>query len=505
MTTHKTLRTLLLCALYAFVLLFFLSSDSYLRDIFGHFDSAIFFMCGKAWMNGMIPYVDFADSKGPLLWLIYGIGYLLNHHSYVGVFWISVVFYTATLYIAYKLCRLYIDAGPSALCTALLPFVIFFDWFHNETHAEDFCFPFIMFCLYGLCRVIKEKGIPRRTYFWLCAGMGVSFMACLLMKWNVAIMLGSLMLCVFILSFKQKVWALCIGGMLAGAVVLALPFVIYFLAFADFGAMVQEYFLNTFLTVEDRSSVLDILTFDKEMFMNEKLTIALLISLLLSLLKYRHFVWFVPCLLFFRACLGGICLVHYYNTLTPFALFFIIAAIAFIFEKLSILRRFVPLWCLIAAVVTIVNDKWLVVHVDRTFLPVRQQCYGAAYIMSQVEKPKVFWYRCNESVSVLVDALPSCRYWTIQAGATKEMWAEREVCLKDGTADFIISNTSHPEDIHARHEELIALGYVLYTEFTGTWGGSTFTLYGRPGLKLPPEDFHVSQWDVWLKRNIFGI
>ena len=27
-------------------------------------------------MNGLTPYVDFTDSKGPLLWLIYGIGYL---------------------------------------------------------------------------------------------------------------------------------------------------------------------------------------------------------------------------------------------------------------------------------------------------------------------------------------------------------------------------------------------------------------------------------------------
>ena len=29
-------------------------------------------------MNGMVPYVDFTDSKGPSLWLIYGIGYLLS-------------------------------------------------------------------------------------------------------------------------------------------------------------------------------------------------------------------------------------------------------------------------------------------------------------------------------------------------------------------------------------------------------------------------------------------
>lgn len=95
LTNEENVRAILLFFVYSFVLLFFLSSDSYLYDLHYHMDSECFFICGKAWMKGMIPYVDFTDSKGPLLWFIYGIGYLLSHHSYVGVFWISIFFYTA--------------------------------------------------------------------------------------------------------------------------------------------------------------------------------------------------------------------------------------------------------------------------------------------------------------------------------------------------------------------------------------------------------------------------
>ena len=73
--------------------LFIISPDSYTHDLFFRIDTAWFFTCGKAWMNGMIPYIDFADSKGPLLWLIYGIGYLLSPHNYLGMFWLSVVLY----------------------------------------------------------------------------------------------------------------------------------------------------------------------------------------------------------------------------------------------------------------------------------------------------------------------------------------------------------------------------------------------------------------------------
>ena len=83
---------------YAFLLLFILSTDSYTHDLFPRVDSACFFTAGKAWMNGMVPYVEFTDSKGPLLWLIYGIGYLISHHDYIGVFWISCLWYSFTFY-----------------------------------------------------------------------------------------------------------------------------------------------------------------------------------------------------------------------------------------------------------------------------------------------------------------------------------------------------------------------------------------------------------------------
>ena len=70
----KSIKQFVFFFVIAFAVLFLVSPDSYTHDLFDHMDSAWFFMCGKAWMNGMIPYVDFADSKGPLLWLIYGIG-----------------------------------------------------------------------------------------------------------------------------------------------------------------------------------------------------------------------------------------------------------------------------------------------------------------------------------------------------------------------------------------------------------------------------------------------
>ena len=502
---HPTLRTLLLCALYSFVLLFFLSPDSYLRDLYYRCDSAIFFMCGKAWMNGMTPYVDFADSKGPLLWLIYGIGYLLNHHSYVGVFWISILFYTATLYIAYKLSRLFLEPRPSALCVALLPAVMFLNHYHGEVRAEDFCYPFVMYCLYALCKAIKEAEISKRKYLWLCIGMGICFMACLLIKWNIAAMIGSTMLCVFILSFKQKAWLRCLGSMIAGAVVLALPFLIYFLAFADLGAMVQEYFVNTLVTMHGRTNIMNAFTFDSAMIDREQFVLVLLVGMLLFTWRYKRYFWLLLCFIVFRVSMGSSCLSYYYTILMPYALFFFIIIFAFIFRKWPQLQQYICLCCPLLAILIIARDMR---HVNAMFnitLETRQEYYQTQYVMSQVEKPKIYYGKkgIHRGIGTSVGSLPACKYWTRQAGSTPEMEAERERALQRRAPDFIayMTNTHEPTD----NAKLIGLGYVPYITIHNLQGDFNCTLYGRPGLKLPPEDFHVSQWDIWLKRNIFGI
>ena len=135
---------------------------------------------------------------------------------------------------------------------------------------------------------------------------------------------------------------------------------------------------------------------------------------------------------------------------------------------------------------------------------VRSNYYDAAYIMTQIEKPKVF-YSGGWGTGFPADILPACRYWIGQTGATKEMVEEREKDLKSGIADFVC--------VWSKNEEVIkkveSYGYIFYCyapQYGGTDTNATaVSLFGRPGLKLPPEDFHVSQWDVWLKRNIFGI
>ena len=508
--SKENTRAVMLCALYSLILLFFLSPDSYIRDLSCRCDSAWFFTCGKAWMNGMTPYVDFADSKGPLLWLTYGIGYLLNHHSYVGVFWISVIFYTATLFLAYRLSRLFLDAKASAVATAFIPFFLFLYIYHFEVRAEDFCNTFMMLVLYALCRVLRDwRVLSGKTYFLCAVAMGVSCAACAMIKWNIGVMILMFMAVALLYSIRagHGWWAL--GGMAAGFIVVVAPFVIYLLCCDAFNDFIREYFSATASTVGVSENTLSPISLIRHSLVGlKKFFLLLFFGLLLFLWKKKKaYWWLLPCFILMWVAVRGFGSWAYYAMIfAPFAIFPIIKIVEVLFDKLRLFARLTPVLCLFAAIVSIAIN---VISVNKKFEPSkiwRQSYYRANYVMAQIEHPKVLCYSHDYGIGAPAGVIPACKYWALQNGATEEMISEREQALKNGSPDFVIVLVKYEDsEFYDETERVENAGYVLYETTLGEYRPSICRVYGRPGLKLPPDDFYVSDWDVWLKRNIFGI
>lgn len=162
---HSDKRLVTFLFLFLAVLFLLISPDAYFHGIFSRCDSGIFYMCGKAWMNGMTPYVDFSDSKGPYLWLFYGIGYLLARYSMVGVYWLFVVSYTGVYYLNYKSARvLGLTKERALICTLLMTFSYFYR-IHSEFRAEDVAQLFIVLSFYQALNVLWAKGNANRASF----------------------------------------------------------------------------------------------------------------------------------------------------------------------------------------------------------------------------------------------------------------------------------------------------------------------------------------------------
>ncbi len=438
----------------AFVLLLFISPDSYLYGMHHRIDSAWFFMCGKAWMNGLVPYVDFSDSKGPLLWLIYGIGYLFSHTSFHGVFWISCVWYGVTLFITYKTAKFFLpQTKKSVLCTILMTLAFFNPWFHTEIRAEDFAMPFMMLSLYETCCLIWMDCSNKSRRFLVLGGC---FSALLLIKFNIAAMQAICILAAMIVLFRQNhlSWR-SVLSCFAGAFLLLIPFLIVFLIQGNLNAFIQEYFLRTWETIskayygshlliraqESGSMVLLYLSEWTCILDNPKIGTLLLMLLLGGILfaqqqhKHRYLALIVSFLVFAITVRHHI--LYYFQICSPFLLFLVIGLLQHsnpISRGLLAGLSLITICICITAHVFCHNYKILASRNTSE----KEGYQQLAEIITRRDHPTIVNAFDNETgIGTLGEALPAGKYWAYQAGSTQQMVLEHKALILSGKADFV--------------------------------------------------------------------
>ena len=80
------------------------TSTSFLYSYYEQLDSIVFQQIGKEWLNGVLPYRDIWDLKGPLIYLLNSIGFLLIGSRY-GILIVQVVFFFTSLLLAFDYFR----------------------------------------------------------------------------------------------------------------------------------------------------------------------------------------------------------------------------------------------------------------------------------------------------------------------------------------------------------------------------------------------------------------
>lgn len=470
----------------------FCNIDSYFFAQCGQNDSSWYFMCGKAWMNGMLPYCDFADSKGILLWFIYAMGYLIDHYSYVGVFWIMCVSIWTMLMISYHTAKLWFGRKESLIVVLLMTVVMFYWNFYIEAKSEVYSWPYVAFALYVLCRQLKDRQVKAWHFFLV----GLSVSACLLLKWTIGIMMMSFVMSIAWLAMYKKNLCRMLLFTSFGILSMILPFACYFLLTGTFDDFIREYFCNTFATVS--MSLGETLNeYGKEWIgMLTSRRIFYLLSVFFAVVvwrKDRPFASALPflCGLFFVGLAIHRDMSHYLWVLVPFIFF----PMAFVVRKVSCMGINVS-YLLLAVVAGIGFDIWGTIRYTGEFCTKTSnfdKMMAVSYVMSKVENPKISVETNMGNGYALAHALPGSRYWTKQLGATEEMQQGHELYLYSGEPDFVIL---HPQ---ANYEKvstaLTALGYHSLCE---TILGVVFT---KHNLSMPSEIIHVSPWDIITKKT----
>lgn len=462
-------KVLLLFMLWSFFIQLFLSNDSPFFGLAHRIDSAWFYMEGKAFLYGLRPYVEFTDFKGPIIWLFYGIGWLISPLDYHGMYVVSGVLYAVTLFFNYKTANVFLQSEKRSLAATLpMIFVYFFPWFHFETRSEDLMLPFVAISLYALFKRLYAEERDDRADFMMLGGC---FTVLVLMKYNVAAVQGVMILVALWDQYKHKRGlALPFGWMIIISVVIAAPFIIYFIATDTLGAFFHNYFVLAYETVtlensdspsymqdlagilaDYRKIVFIVVVFVSGMLLSLKLKrykyVPVAIAMLFIAMMTRHNVWN-----------------YYYGVCYTFVLYlFIVVLLAYNKQTrragYGLLTAYIILYCLYGnLIVGELRQNTIFTHNDD-----RVAFQEISDVMKDVDHPRLLSYECQEfGFGVMYGALPAGDQFAYPNGGTPPMIRDHRKILTDRKADFVVTycRDDQPEKLKVLRE-IEAAGYEL--------------------------------------------
>lgn len=222
-------KTALWCVVIAAVVLFLCSKSSPLFVFNDWMDANIFFTMGKSMFNGKVLYRDVFDHKGPVLYFLYGLGWLLDPAGFHGVFVLEILAFALFLVVSLRTVSLF-AAKPLHPGWVLVPAaaIAASRAFSHGGSAEEFLLPLLAAALYGLLAVLHTKQpmpLPAVLLQGVLAGCAL---------WLKYTVLGFYLVWVLVLTVVYLRRKLCrellqsCGVYLAGMALATLPWVVYF-------------------------------------------------------------------------------------------------------------------------------------------------------------------------------------------------------------------------------------------------------------------------------------
>ncbi|WP_163264490.1 glycosyltransferase family 39 protein [Dysgonomonas sp. 216] len=224
-------KIIILLLLVFSVFFLFLNSKNSPLYLFNEWcDPNIYFSIGKGMINGLIPYKDLFDHKGPFIFLIYAIAYLISPNSFLGVYIIECITLFISLIFVYKIARLYLN-DTFSFATALIYTVFLFTKSHYGGSAEEFISVSIIVSFYYFILYFRDNDLPDKKYRNQMFIHGLMFGLAFLSKLSICVFWVPLLLVIGInLLFKKEYIKALIYSLifLLGFIVFILPFILYF-------------------------------------------------------------------------------------------------------------------------------------------------------------------------------------------------------------------------------------------------------------------------------------
>lgn len=248
------------CILNAILFLTICSKNSFLYAFNNWDDPNSFFTMGKGMANGYIPYKDLFEQKGPLIYAIHAIAYLISNRTFIGIFLFEIISFTVFLYYVSKIINLYTRKVHSLWAIPLTSFVILSSYvFIAGDSAEEFCLPLLAISLYSFLAYYKNDSPNKMsTKTVILNGIIAGFV--LWIKYNLlGFWLGFAgFLCIGLLLHKKVKEAFLTGiYFILGMAIASIPWIIYFGINGALYDMFNVYFLVNISSYSVQTSIIN--------------------------------------------------------------------------------------------------------------------------------------------------------------------------------------------------------------------------------------------------------
>lgn len=223
--SRKELGFLILAAV---VIISICSTSSPLYAFNTWVDANCFFTVGKSMLQGMVPYRDLFEQKGPLLYTLHALTSLVSDDSFLGVYFLEILCCFFFLVYASKLLRLFCRDSVLLLVPLLGAAVCASTAFQMGDSAEELCLPLLVYAGYVGVKALQENTLPsHREFFFL----GITSACVLWIKYTIlGFYLGWIVAPACLALSQRRFGELLkkLGVLIVGIFTVTLPFLLYF-------------------------------------------------------------------------------------------------------------------------------------------------------------------------------------------------------------------------------------------------------------------------------------
>lgn len=224
-----TAAVMKICLASAIGMITVCSKSSFLYPLNDWVDSNCFFTVGKSMMNGLVVYRDLLEQKGPFLYALHAVAWLISKDTFAGVYLIEVWAAAFFLFYSHRAIRLICDSDWTLVLIPFMAAAIYTSQsFSYGDSVEELSLPLLAYAMWiGMDALQNGREITRREYFLIGLTSGLIF-------WSKFTLVGYYLgwflfpAAEYVRRGRWKELLRSVGIIVCGVAAATIPFVIYF-------------------------------------------------------------------------------------------------------------------------------------------------------------------------------------------------------------------------------------------------------------------------------------